>query len=354
MKHLQYIPKISSIVSLIILCILLLQGCVKNEVSIEFSLPAKVNDAYKMTYYASDKAKGWYVETVAAVQQGKAKITLATRNPSLVFIMGNDPVPRAVFYIERGNKIKISGDGNNPVSWMIKGNELSEEWSRWRISSRTALSSANGSKINTAVAYYVKKNPEKPLSTLLLLTYYDRRLNPSGFNSLWKLLKGKALEPKWIQLVGRSDMLPEAPLLPENPNLLILRSLGNGVDTLKLDSIPAILYFWRNADSERDNGINILRNLSKDYPDSASRIIADISFDSDSLSWSSRAKRDSLSKVLRAWEIHAEADTTLMRMGIERTPWFIVLDSKGKQKYAGENPEMADSIFRKSFPTKKP
>lgn len=339
--------------SLFLIGIIMLQGCVKNEVKVEFALPANVNDAYKMTYYASDPKKGWYVETVAAVQQGKAQLHLATRNPSLVFILDNSRIPRAVFYIERGDKIIITGDSSDPISWIIKGNDLTEEWTQWRINSRAALSSADFSKINGAVSDYVKKNPEKPLSTLLLLTYFDRRLDPVLFNKLWKTLKGKALEPKWMQLVSRSDLLAEAPLAAYELKTMLLRSMGNGVDTLRFPSVPAILYFRRDDDATRDEGVEILRGLAKDYPDSASRIIADISFDTDSMSWTARARRDSLSKIIRAWNIHAEADTDMIRMGVERTPWFVVLDAKGKRTYAGDDPHAADSLFRKAIPSKK-
>lgn len=330
----------------------MLCSCVKNEVSVSFNLPTKVNDAYKMVYYASDPVKGWYTETVAAVQQGKAKVTLVTRNPSLVFIMDHGAVPRAVFYIERGDKIKISGDGANPISWNISGNEISEEWTAWRIASRTALSSADSGKINKAVADYVRKNPENPLSTLLLLTYYDRNADPDNFRLLWEKLKGKALEPKWLQLVSRADMLTETPLFPQSVDSQILHTLGNGVDTVRFGKLPAIFYFWRDTDSDRAQDIESLRTLSKDFPDSASRIISDICFDADSISWTNKARRDSTSKIIRGWQPRAETDSVIMRLGVHRTPWFIVLDKKGVRKYSGDSREDADSAFRKTLSPK--
>lgn len=331
----------------IVAVLLLLGSCVKNEVSVEINLPAKINDAYKLTYYASDPAKGFFIETVAAVQQGKGKVTLPMRNPTLVFITDNSPIPRAVFYIERGDKIKITGDDGNPISWDIKGNDLTEEWTQWRIASRSAISSADAAKINAAVEGYVKKNPEKPLATLLLLTYYDRRADSAGFEKLWESLKGKALEPKWIQLASRSDMITNSPLFPQKTGSIILHSLGNGVDTLNIGSKPAILFFWRDNDSERENGIRTLKKLADEFSDSSSRIISDICFDPDSISWTLKARRDSTSKIVRGWELRAETDSVMMRLGVERTPWYLVFDTKGARKYAGDNAETADSIFRK-------
>lgn len=63
-------------------------GCVKNEIKVEYQLPSNVNDAYRMVYYASDPVKGWFVETVAAVQGGKAQVICATANPTIVYIPG--------------------------------------------------------------------------------------------------------------------------------------------------------------------------------------------------------------------------------------------------------------------------
>lgn len=325
-----------------------LGGCVKNEVKVEFQLPEKVNDAYKLVYYASDPVKGWFVETVAAVQRGKAQITCVTHNPALVFIMGSGSQPRAVFYAERGDKINIAGDGNDPIAWNITGNKLTEEWSAWRIASRKALSSADPGQINKAVRDYVSKNPDKPLSTLLLLVYFDRRVDAPGFHRLWKSLKDKALEPKWMRLVSRADILGESPLFPQKTGSMVLHTYGNGVDTLSVGKKAAVLYFWRGSDVRRDEGIEVMGRLAKDYPDSAARILADICFDPDSIAWRSKVVGDSIAKVVRGWNFRGETDSVIMRMGVERTPWFIVYDSKGREVYAGDNPERVDKAFRNS------
>lgn len=332
---------------LLLFVLIALGGCVKNEVKVDFQLPKNVNDAYKMIYYASDPAKGWFVETVAAVQQGKVQMICATRNPTIVFIMESGSVPRAAFYAERGDKIKITGDSSDPFSWQISGNKLTEEWSQWRLDSRSSLASGDPKKINKAVSDYVKKNPDKPLSTLLLLIYYDRRADEATFHKLWKLLEGKALEPKWMQLVSRSDLLKDAPVFTDKLNSIILHTYGNGVDTLMLGKKPMLLYFWREGDAERNEGIGILKDLAKEFPDSAARVIADVCFDPDSIAWQSAVRRDSLVKVVRGWNFRGETDSVMMRAGVGRTPWFIVFDSKGKEKYAGDDPHDADSIFRK-------
>ncbi len=334
-----------------ILPVFLFWGCIKNEVKVDFQLPENVNDAYKLTYYASDQEKGWFVETVAAVQRGKVEVVLATKLPTIVYIMESGSMPRAAFYAERGDKIEISGDSNDPLSWNISGNDLTEEWSKWRVANRTALASGEYPKINKAVGEYVKSNPGNPLSTILLLVYYDRRSDDSGFLKLWKLLKEKALEPKWMQLVSRSDIIRESPLSPQKIGSLILHTYGNGVDTLMMGNKPVLMFFWRGNDDKRKEGIDMIKGLVKAFPDSASRIIADISFDPDSIGWQSAVRKDSLSKVVRGWNFHGETDSLMIRSGVERTPWFIVFDSKGKEVYAGDDHEKADKKFRNLLKT---
>lgn len=333
----------------------MLAGCVKNEVQVEIKLPAEINDAYKIVYYASDPTKGWFVETVAVVQKGEATLKCITRNPTLVYIMGQGSMPRAVFYAERGDKIKISGKNSNPLSWSITGNKITEELTAWRLSATNALQTNDVDKVNKAVADYVSANAENPVSTLLLLTYYDRRADEQGFASLWNKLKGKALEPKWIQLVSRADMLGDEPHFQADAKEMILHTLGNGVDTLRFHGHPTILYFWRRDDSSRAQDIDTVRKLSKEFPDSAARIVSDISFDADSVGWMTTARQDSLRRVVRGWNFRAESDSLAMRMGVTRTPWFVVIDNKGKQKYGGDDNAQAAAAFRtlKSNPKKK-
>ena len=83
-------------------------------------------------------------------------------------------MPKAAFYAERGDKIKITGEGSDPYSWNISGNRLTEEWNVWRLDNKTVLSSGDYSKINTAVEKYVKANQDNPLSTLLLLILFQQ------------------------------------------------------------------------------------------------------------------------------------------------------------------------------------
>lgn len=326
---------------------LLLVSCVKNELKVSLELPKDITDAYRLLYYASDSKKGWYTETVVTVQQGKGETLCYTKNPTIVYVMYSGNMPEAAFYAERGGKIRITGETGDPYAWKIEGNKINEEWSEWRIANKEALKGRDSQKINKAVAGFVNANSDKALSAILLLTYYDRRSDDKGFRVLWNKLKGDALKPEWVQLAGCADMPGGMPAERLKVGELILHTAGNGADTLKIGGKPMILYFWRSDDSDKAESMNELRNLRKLVPDSSRYLISDISFEMDSLSWRYGLSGDSLKGVVRGWLPIGEADSVVMRMGVNRTPYVLVYDKKGQEVYRGDDLSKASAMYRK-------
>ena len=328
--------------------LLMLAGaCKRNEVKVTFQLPATVTDAFRMIYYASDPVKGWYIEKVGAVQGGKGEVVLPTRYPTVVFFPGSGMIPRCAFYAERGDNIKISGDSNDPWSWTVKGNKITDAWNDWRFANMKALKDGDTKAINAAVAKFVTENPDNPLSAILLLVYYDRKADEAGFRKCWDKLKDDALQPKWLELVARTDMLDNIPTNKQPVDKLIVASIGNGVDTLRFKGKPLMIYFWRDEDEGRNENIERFRKTAAAFGDSSARILADISFDPDSSGWAYRIRRDTVKKAVRGWIFKGEADSVISRMKVPGTPWFVVGDKKGKLLYEGADGVEADSIFRK-------
>lgn len=343
----RLIDSMSKALVLIVLALMSLTSCIKNEVKVEVQLPPDVNDAYRLTYYASDPQKGWYAETVIPVQKGKGEVICYTRNPTIVYVMHNSNVPEAAFYAERGDKVKITGSDIDPYSWSIGGNKINEQWSEWRLKNKEALMGRDAKKINLAVTEYVNSNPDKPLAAILLLVYYDRRNDEAGFRKLWKKLKGDALSQEWAQLVAPTDLPEGMPMERQKVEEMILHTAGSGADTLTFGKKPLMLFFWRTDDSDRDENMTKLRQLRKDIPDSAKNRITDISFEMDSIYWRNSLSRDSLQGVMRAWVPTGETDSVVIRLDIPRTPYVLVYDRKGAEVYRGNDVSKAAGIFKK-------
>ncbi|MDE5849978.1 MAG: hypothetical protein K2H38_07540 [Muribaculaceae bacterium] len=335
---------------------LMLGGCVKNEFKVDFEFPKDHLGNYLMTYYAWDSRGGRWIEHTASIQEGVATADCITRLPTLIYISdASHPGNSMIIYAERGDRIKVSGEGNDMGAWTVTGNKLSERWSEWR---KTAYPKKGDSKaFEKCIEEYVKENPKDELSAILLLTEWNRRENPEGFVRLWNMVSKGARGQQLIEMCGATDLLGVQFTTTADGNLeyakdakmkhLLLRSRDNGLDTLKFNK-ASILYFYVENNSERREVVDSLKVLTKAYSDSAKRIMADIYMDSDSMTWVNAIRRDSLKGVVRAWQPRGTAEGDMVKMGVTRLPWFIVKDKAGKEIYAGDDLKKAMAEFRKT------
>lgn len=327
---------------------LILPGCSKKEFTVEIQLPADVDRTYTFLYYASDPAKGWLMENVAAVQRGKAKMTGIVSNPCLVYIFGSGRIPQALFYVEKGSKIKIEGRDGNPTDWTISGNPITERLTKWRLDNKSTLASGDAGKINSAVTAHVKANPDDPVSAILLQVYFKSDGFEKDYAKAWKMLKGDAADAKWMELSARSDLLNGVPENKEFPSMVVFKTVGNGCDTIRKGKVPMILYFTKNGLSSHRQDMDSLKKLSREFPDSGLRFIIDVSLEPDSSSRTYTIRRDTIKGGMRAWMPLGVNDETAERMGVKRIPYFIVVDKKGRTAYRGDSPVEASAAFRRA------
>lgn len=349
---------------LLALLILLTTGCVKNEFTVEFSAPKDVWANFEVFYYASDKRTGVWLEAAAPLQDGRFELKGITRNPTLVYITSRASGPvEVVLYVERGDKMVLSGTTSSILEWKLdKGNKISNHISDWRLANVNTLRGGNADSINAAVRREVKANPDLKSSVIILATYYDRARNPGEFATLWNSLDADARTPALTDLLGLPDLASDNAYIPLSEDNIRragintrLRSMvihtpgGRRVQVRTGDYPASIFYFNRAGTTEHHTNLDTLRSLLRSWPDSTSRLIADISLEADSLSWIYPLRSDSLHKVVHGWMPLGETDTRLRRLGVARAPWWIVTDSTGHQLYAGPSAPKASETFRKAM-----
>lgn len=330
------------------LSILLFTSCSKKEFSLNFNLPEKVKANYNVIYYATSDKGGTTVQTVASVQDGKCELSGVTHSPTLIFISEKTKDIPLVVFIGHNDQIDISGEGKLPLTWDVAGNQFNQELTEWRLKNEAALASKDYSEINKGVAEFVKENPADPVSTILLLTYFDRKINEREYVELTGSLRGEAAKEIWFKIAGRTDQLQQFVSYPARLQSLAMKSAFNRSDTIKSDPARAILlFFWQNGIDQRSQIIDSLKTLRKEFPDSVTFVIADINLDADSISWRSPLRKDSLNGVTRLWASAGLADPNVMKFKVTTIPYFIVFDSEGHQSYRGT--EVSDAIidFRK-------
>ncbi len=334
-----------------ILVLLMATGCTKNEFYLEFDLATDVTANYKVVYYASNSKGGMMVESVATVSEGKGSLRCVTYNPVLLYLYSGQSEP-VVIYARRGQKIPIQGSGKNPVQWEIGGNDINEELSKWRHAYETQLASGNRTEMDKAVAEFVSRNPDSEIAPLLLLTGFSRHDNEPLFRTLWRSLRTPTSAPDWLTMVGRSDIQNQRVMTPATLKSMTMRSLHNGVDTIRPASAKATaLFFWQNGIDSRRTLIDSVKAMTKEWPDSARRIIADVSLDADSISWKSPLRSDSLHDVARLWAPSGLADPALRDLNVCRVPFYIILNPEGQQVYRGDDLPEAIAAFRRLLST---
>ena len=339
----------------------LLPGCVKNEFTIDFEFPKDHIGNYLVTYYAWDATKGTWIETTAVVQNGVSSLDCITRRPTLVYISdASSPSNSMVIYAERGDNIRITGENGDMMSWHVKGNKLSEQWSDWRNAALKDGGLSDTGKRHKHISDFVTGNPKSPLSAIMLLTEWNRLEDPDGFVRLWNSIDSGSRTQETVEMCGAPDMtgvqfevtadgLLEA-TKDSRLRSMILRTAGNGIDTLRFSKGGAsLLYFYKDNNSDRRETVDTLRALVKTYPDSLKRIICDISVDTDSMTWVSSMRNDSLKSTVRGWMPRGMADEEISRAGVSRLPWFRVTGKDGKETYSGSDLKDAAKAFRKEM-----
>lgn len=325
----------------------LVASCTKNEANVRFDLQSDLNANYLLLYYVSESNHEELREDVAVVQNGTYEFKAPCENPSLIyFFEGSRRLP-VVAYMERGNTITIQGS-SNAAAWKIGGNEINELLTSFRTKNLKTIEHDDRKALNKGVAAFVKEHPESGASTIIILIYYDRSIDPVGFEQCWKRLVGDATESRWRELISRSDMLNGYEPLSRDVKDIVLKTAYNGVDTIRTDSVPAIFYFNFLSAESRNNDIKILRTLLKERKDSASRMIVEISLETDSSTWAYRLPRDTLKGAVRAWMPKSFSDSLANVFGLTSQPLFVVTRKGGVIIYHGNDAEKAANKFREA------
>lgn len=344
-------------ISLLLFLTVILSSCSKNEFDIKFELTPSADGTYRAIYYASDPKKGWIVENVVNIQQGKAHLTGMVYNPCIVYLCRTSNAAQGLYlYVERGDDFTISGDGSDPAAWHVDGNKLTRQLDEWRAENRDVIVKARSGReadiapLCRAVESFVSSHPDDPAAAIILMAYYDRGYDPGRFSALMKSLRDDAADRKWIDMMARNDMPADEPAIPAIPKSLVFATVATGCDTITPGHLPTLLYFGKASLQPYRDDIAKLRQLSRSSGDSASRIIANVSFEPDSMTRWHSVNVDSLQASVQAWVPLGLSDSQIKQLGVRRIPYLIVIDRKAKAVYSGTDTDRAIETFRSLLP----
>ncbi len=327
------------------LTVLLLGACTKNEFKVTFKLPGDFTGTYTLSYYASDARGGFWVDRVVLLTNGSADVSTVTHNPVLVFVTANTGA-EWIFYAERGDKIEIKGTEAAPYTWQYGGNNINRQLTIWAQEHRGAIEGGRET-LNHAIQDYVRKHRDEELSAILLYALYDRKSDPVEFGRLRSELTGKGADQRFENLLVRSDAVTGYDEVPDSlPAHKVVMRLSEGADTLEMRKIPTMIYY-RSSDPTKVRGtLAALDKFAREYPDTTARNIVEISWHTDSVSWQSSLRLDTLRRAHRVWTPLGFTDPVVGSLGIKNQDMLLVGDRKGKIIYRGKDVTEAITKFK--------
>lgn len=352
MKILLFLRMVSIKRYIFFLPLFLLLSCSKSGFKFDFDLDKEISVNYNVTYYSKDEKGGATVQAVASVREGKCELEGMSLKPTLAYISTRKSSLPLVVYVQKGNVIKITGDEESPLSWNVKGNKINDKITSWRLENKDFLEENISDSINASIKSFVEINPDNPVSTILMLTYFNRDQDERGYNELMGLLEGEAREPLWLDMTARADQMFHIYSFPAKFQSLIMRGSEYGVDTFYADGRnPVLISFWQTGFSDKNVLIDSLKVLEKKLPDSIKNL-ADICLDIDSMGWRNSIRRDSLKVVKRFWTPLGLNDPTIQKLKVKALPYYIVFDKDGIQDYRGTELSEAIKTYRKLMSAK--
>lgn len=286
--------KKSSILILIAICLF---GCHKtsNDVSITGEIKGLGTDTLYL--YGMDESRD-RIDTIFA-KDDKFSYSTPVDTITSAFLLIKNETEYPIF-LDKGNKIKIKGDINNPEILTIDGNIYNQEFTAFQ-KELEDLDNPSEQALEQKAEEFIQQHHSSFVSLYLLDKYFVQKESPD-FNKIKKLIEvmtGILQDKLYIERLNESISQAEkmeigkyAPFfsLPNTKGIKITRSS----DDFKKKNL--LINFWASwSDSTANHRSNSeLKELYKKYKKNKHIGMLGISFDLDKEEWKDAIKRDTL------------------------------------------------------------
>lgn len=317
----------------IILTALLLTACSKKK---SFSIQGEIQGIGAQTVTATYYADGGLKRASVPATDNVFVISGSSKKPTLVTLALSDGTQIATLILSNGDKAKLKGDINAPYSIEVSANGDSEKIADWINDNAELLQSRNAAAINSAVAQWVGDNRSSKAATALMLTYFQTDGYEHMADSLMSLLSGDARAQEIVQnFTGVLSSQLGGSATAEVPILYLFASSDSVIAFNPRSQKALLLCFMPESRGPRDSVGSQLRQLTAAYPAARFRAV-EISTAPDSAAWRNSISGDSATWK-QTWAPATIASTSIRKLAVPRTPYFIVADSAGSQIYRGSS-----------------
>lgn len=318
---------------LILIFGILLSSCGDSS---EFRIAGVINGMgtqnIEIIYYANGAVR----ESRTIVIDGKFSVVGNAPEPTLVEIQTTNGVMLGHLMVKNGETVECQLENGNRYKSSFKGNEVSEKWGKFLTDNSNVFTSGNTDKKNDLIAQYVLTHKDELFSTVLMLTEYYCPDNEIVADSLMKTISEQARPQSLVE--GYESMFAHVNSATALGNVLPMKIYCKDDSLMTYDpasSSYSVLGFTDDEKDARDSIVPQFKKLSKGKKSRQLKVF-DISLATDTSTWKSITRNDSADWA-QCWALGSVRAKSIERLSIPRLPYFIVVDSTGKQLYRGSS-----------------
>lgn len=316
-----------------VLACLILSACGDNS---EFRIAGTIKGIGTQNIYIVYCADDAIKTQSSTVLDGKFAIVGNSSLPTIVELYSSDKILLGMLFVKNGETVECVFDKTNRYKVSMEGNDVSSQWGKFLTENAELFASGDVDSRNRVIGDYVKKNPNKMLSTILMLTEFYTPENELLADSL---LSSISIEARPLYIVnGYSTMLAHLNSETAHGKVRPINLYSKGDSLISYNpstSSYSILCFTTSNNSSRDTIVPRLKELYKEH-EKQRLVIMDVSFASDTVLWKRTIKNDS-AQWNQCWALGSVQAKSIDRLAIPRVPYFIVVDSTGQQIYRGSS-----------------
>lgn len=332
-----------------VLCFILM-GC-SNE---NFRIVGELPDAKEQSLSAIYVNEAGVQSVKIPIVEGRFELEGLSPNYTVLYLYDGKKNIITKIVLKNGDKIKIKGTLKHRALLDIKGNDVMEDWNKFRKENHLLYSEeGNETELDTKIEDYVENNGDKLASLVILLHDYSDLSNTERVHELLNMIKEEKREAQLMK--AYADMNAELQKKSDRAQFHSFEFL-NEKDSVQVfmpvRSKMSVIYFCSNDDAGRKEIVSELDSLYSHYGDKKKLQVADVMLDSDTTRWKRSVRREK-KKWKRYWAVGGMLNKSLKDVEIKSTPEFMVLDSVGQSVYRGDSIEVVVRLVEEKFGKKE-
>ncbi len=324
--------------SAVLLVVAMMTACSGSKFKVEAEIAGLGNQNVHVVWMGDSGV----VDAFIPAQEGKFAVEGSFNEPTVVSILDSHNKPLVRIVASGGDKLKVTGDFNNPHHYRCKGSDVAQEWLDFESEHAALYDMADRTQLDRAIEKYVNEHPSSLVSTLLLVIDY------SDSHKAASLLDKVDMKVRSASLCESLERL-KAVLNKTDNTLHSMMLCGMNGDFEAVVAAPkgaTLIYMWHDNRPERRENVKSMKALSKQW---GSRLtIADVSLMPDTLGWRPVVRGDSTSWN-HYWAPGSILDPAVEPLHLRDMPVAIVADSTGHIMYRGKDMTAASAALEKYF-----